>query len=647
MNVNDYTQRLADSRNRYNDSLNEMRDNYKKNSEKQEELHAKREKLQHDNYVQQKRDMEVQSAANMDRYDKDIKKELDIRQERYRKGLEGQKRTFNEDRRKLMDNYNYKLDSISRSFDTAATEKEKLHAMYKDSLEERFTKGLGKREKHFNSKLEGIQKNSIDAINEFRDVQTKEKRDMLNRFGNEKKQLVQDANIAKNKANNIHQEEIERLRENQKNEMISLANNKDNQSANMLKNKNNERDVMLENFEEMTSNINERNKKAMDSIGRQNKSEKRQLEKNFAKDRLTLERKVNKLVNEGSTDKINDTRKRLEKAQEARVQNLVNSIDENNYKNQLLNERIASDNSDTLKRMEISHNKDLEKKDKELRDLRQEEVGGLKSRFENAHEANQKRINRLESQLEEQGIASRQSAKNRLDEVKLRNDRDMIRREEANQELVSDLKKEMQTEQSKFIENTKRQVNLDREDLKENLNTQFARKEHSLNKQIEDRDKNLKRTVDAYESRLANMRKKSANEIEQTKILENERRLADQRDMKKELAAKGKEFENTLRKVKDDFERKMSKTKINNDLHIAKLTERYENLLDTQRKELKAEMKRKTSLLQGNYDRLATKSEMEKDAMVTQFQIKMDKLREANRAANEVKNTRSPRTEEA
>ncbi|MCF8060497.1 MAG: hypothetical protein K9K67_14440 [Bacteriovoracaceae bacterium] len=640
MEISDYNTRLAQTRNRYNEASQELKDNYNERVEDLEKLHDSKVKNQRETYLNQKNTMEEGAQERLERYDSNLKKALAERTERYNKNIEEKRKDFDHNRQKQMNDYNQKLSSISKSFDTANTEKDKLHAMYKDNIQERYEEGLSKRESQFNEKL-GIQQNTaMDKLNQFRDQQNREKIEMITDHTNQKKQLVQDANISRNSANSRHQLDMERLRENAKQNENTQRNNFENANASLRKTKSEESEGQRITFEKLTNQIQDRNESEMQRLNRQNKTDKRDLENTFAKDRIQLERRTNSLLNEGSHNKVETSRKALQAQHENQLGNLKKSIEENTYNNNLLNERLSRTHSGEIKNLEIFQNTELDKKNNEMRKLRQEEVGGLRDQFGSYQELMGKRNKNLERENEEQTVAARQKLVNTVARQRAEFGRTLNHINMSNQEAMADARVEMSEEQTKFIESTKRNVHNEMEDLKSDLNDVFARKEDSLQKKIEMSEKEQVALEDKYQKKLDTLQAKSAKELEQLKVFESERRKEDRRAAERQLDQQQREFQKTLMSLRREYDSRLDKTKANNDLHIAKLTERYENQISRERQESNAASQRAASMANANYNRLVDKTNMEKDTLINQYEVKISKLREGNRLANEIKNTR-------
>jgi len=484
MDINDYNTRLNQARNRYNESAQELKDNYARREEDLQALHKSRESNQRRNYENQKLDREAESEVRLRRYDKNLKEALDERTTRYMNEMGEARESFEKDRRMQMDDYNQKLSKISQSFDTASKEKDKLHALYKNNIDERYDEGLDAREKHFNKSLATMQKTMEEDVNEFRDQQTLERRKLITDFDNEKKELVQEASIARNKANNAHQLEMERLRDNARQKEDTLRNNFESANVNLRKNKDRENEQQRDTFEKLTADIQERNVAALKKLNRQNKAEKRDLEKSFSEDRIELERRTNKLINEGSANRVSKTKDDVEKKYKERIVRLNEQMEENNYHNIELNRRIAQEQADEIDKIEIKHAQSIDDKNNEIRELKEQELAQLKDKVEKYQETMNKRQKTLEIEKEKNAVESRQKLVNSLDRQRTEYGRTINQINSANRLAVSDLRNEMTKEQSKFIEKTKEDVHEELVEMKDSYDDKVKKTEASLGQKL-------------------------------------------------------------------------------------------------------------------------------------------------------------------
>lgn len=640
MEINDYSSRLAQARQQYRDAANEARDTYENKAEDLEKLHKQKQEKQLNVFKDQKTDLEEQNAKNVDRFDRQTGEEIARRTDRYRKEVGEMRDDFDREKITTKRDYNQKLGEISDAFNTAKKERDKLDAVQKENVQQRFEEGLSRNQKQFDDQLDSLNKTTTKSVHTMRDQYDSEKKNLMHGHRIEKQQLVQDANIAKNKANDMHQLEKESLRTAQEQDIRRINNNHDNQKTILLQNKAHEINNMKENFGKLTDNLNEKNAKEFQKVSRQNKAEKRALEKDFADDRIGWERQTNKLINEGFDTKAQDQSKRIHEKYQNQIANIRNDNEDRGYKNSLLNERVAQDYQDELKRMEVGHSKDIDAKNSEFRDYQQNHVGKLKENQEKQIEAYKAQHTRSELAREQDSLSARQDLTNKLDNKEVEHQRYVKNIQDDNFNNIQILKDEMGKEQTKFFEETRMQARHEKEELKDELKSQFERKEMSLDKRIEMQDQDMKRTVENYERRIENLEKKANSEIASINKYYQDMKMEDDRNYKRALEGKEREFQKSLTQARNEFDRKLANAKNTSDVQVAKLTERYENIINTERVEHQREMQSKLAVMTNEYQRLAEKSQAERENLIEQYEIKMDKLRQANMAQNEIRASR-------
>ncbi len=301
---------------------------------------------------------------------------------------------------------------------------------------------------------------------------------------------------------------------------------------------------------------------------------------------------------------------------------------------------MAEGQSDEIKKIEVRHNSEIEDKNNEIRDLRQNEIAKLKEEVENYQETMGKRYTSLEMEKEKSDITSRQKLKNTLDRQRTEFGRTINQIDNSNKMAISDLRDEMSQEQSKLIESTKEEIHNKLSDMKTDYETIIQKKESSQDQKIAQQMKENELLTQKYEQKIDTLKAKSAKELASLKKLEQDRRVEDQKANERTLATQRREFQKTMMSVKRDYDRRLDRSKANADVHVAKLTQRYENLIHTERSEHSKELQRKDMLMKSEFNRLADQSKIEKNSIINQYESKLNKLREANRVAQAIQGTR-------
>jgi hypothetical protein len=643
MEINDYGPRLAQAKQNYQDMAQEVKKNYEEKASNLEKLNEEKRAAQKSVFEKQKNNLEEQHAANSDKFNRYAKEEIDQRTEKYRKDLDAERTGFARDRHVTKRDYDQKLKDISDSFQTTMTEREKLAQSRQESTEERFKSGVAKGEKRFNDQLSQITSDGMDKMNKTRDQYTDEKKSLMQDHRSERQRLINEANLVKSKANDAQQLEKENLRLNHTEDLARISNNNASQREIMRKNADEQVRKMQGTFDELGNQLNTRAQEMQDREMRNSKMEKRSMEKQFSHDRNEWERNTNKLISEGQAGKGHDATKRLEMAHENRLKNLQAKMQDQNFENRTMTERVAQDYQDELKRSELNHNKNLDEKNRQIRDIRTREVASIKEDQENMIETYRNQVLASEMGRESDAITSRQQFDNRLGRREGELQGQIKQMTDAHEDGLQAMKDEIKVEQTRFYEDTRREVRKEKEDLKDDMRAQYGRREEGLEQRLNSKEQESLRMAEKYESKLSNVEKKANKEIGTLMTFQKEQRIQDQRAYQRSLEGKEREFQKTIMDVRAEFDRKLAKHKSRSDIHVAKLTERYEDQLNRERLEFSREFDTKMSMAKGEYEKLAKSSEIEKENLIQQYELKIDKLRQANMAANELKSIRTGR----
>ncbi len=631
---------IAAAKKDYQQAAEKLSDQYNKQLRDVEENHQAREANQRENYLKQKEEMEETSEKQLKEYDEKLKKEVAERQQRYLKNIKEMKDANVQERNNQVANQKYELDSLRSSYKTAKDESDRLQAYEKENMEDRFTKGLTRRENHFNTKLGDIQKTNIEKMNEFRESQDLEKKYMMSEHENEKKSLIQQTNLLRNETNSLHQFEKERLRQNHDEDTAILKNNAENQVANTIKNKDIQQEQQRANYEEVTKNINKRNADAFKSANIENKNDKRRLEREYSQNRMELQKELNKIASQPIEAEYIKKKEKLEDHWQERVER---ANDETSRVTKSAEQQIIkmSDEQKTEDaRRDLIFSEKMNEKDNEIRRLRSDEIGKLRDDFKDQIDQKTSQVRTIQDEADKRDVVQKKQHQNHLNTQRQQFNKEIIKLTESKEALASELREDIAREKTQFIESARRQSHQEKADMRENMNEQFMRKEFALNKKITQLESDNKKLVDTYEKKLDVLNKKHAKEFEHYKLMQNDISAANKRSVRRDMIRMQQNFDKEKMALKNEFERKIGQAKSDSEVHIAKLTERYEGMLANERSEHQREMQRKTTMLYDELIRYKQQSDSEKATMVAQYENKMNEMEQAHRAQIEIKNTR-------
>jgi len=297
-----------------------------------------------------------------------------------------------------------------------------------------------------------------------------------------------------------------------------------------------------------------------------------------------------------------------------------NTLDDKNRINRKGESQIAS--------IKLKNNKNIESKTKEMRHHRENVLKNSKQEMQEIIDTYQSELRATKKEQSQQGVNSFQKSKQMLNNQRMEHSQNIIEMQQKNEDLLINLHDQNRRENSAFIEKTRKKSHQEKEEIKNGLVETFNRKENSLNKKLDSSLKKNFAITNHFETKLENIKSKSAEKIQEIRMNSNDRRLADRRTFKQEYENIKKHKQIEFSKLKGEFERQIAKTKRDNDKRSTRLVRRYETQLSTERKEHHRSMAKKLEVARTNFQRLYSQSEFEKETLRNQFQIQMANLRQ-------------------
>lgn len=629
----DYQQAAEDLKSQYNEQLSNL-----------EETHKAREENQRENYIKQKEQSEKESAELVKQYDDKVRKEIDDRQQRYLKNLKSAESDFLDRTRRQVAENDYELNALKTNYENTRAESERVAAYDKAVMKDRFEDGLTRRAKDFDDKLDNMQKKNIREMNKFKEAQDTEKKLLMVENNDEKQSLIQEANLVRNAANSKHQLEKERLRENQKETIKILQNNAENQVNNAIKNKDIQQEIQRANFEEISKKINKRNADAFKEANLESKNDKARTEREYSNARMDMQRELNKIAAQPIEKQMIKEREKIE----SKFQNRVDLAQDEtarvkrSVKHQM--HKMSEDQKVEDGRRDLAMSEKIGEKDAEIRKLRTEEMSRLKDHFGDQLDRKNNQLSNEREAANMREVTLKKESERRMDLQRQDFNKQISQLSESKEEMASEMRENMAQEKSEFIEQVRRDLHKDKAELRENLNTQFIRKEDALNAKIDHLEKENVNLKERYEKQITFINKKHAEAIKKDKIMQNEIQHANKMSARRDVLAMNQKFAQEKSALKNDFERKINQVKSDSEIHVAKLTERYEDLIARERTDHQRELSRKTGMLYDELVRYKTQSDAEKAAIITQYENKLSEMQQSHRAQIEIRNTRKPIT---
>lgn len=641
MQINDYTKQLAKARDDYADKAKTLREDYDHNLKNLQEAHETKEVSQRENYLKQKQDLEDNLSEISDRYESKSRDAVMQSQKEFRERLGVQQGAFEEEMRETREDMQAKLSNISDSYRKSKEEQEKYNEQLLSQKTMAFNEAQEARTRSFDDKVADLSLKNRDDFHNFQRQQASEKRDLIHGHKNELQSLVSESNLSRQKVMAKNQEELEILRDSHARESEAMRDHHTSAIGEVINRKEVEKMNLQSEYNNLTQNIIDRNESQAEQTRRVNERISRERENQFATDLQAVTRKSNEMVNSGGRVKnLEDDKRKLIDNYEGRIRDLRSNAEETAYQAQLDKERMNKEFVEQTREQTALADKQKAEVQRDLREFHTEVQATTKDKNDKVMAAYKKELTQTRNAAEAKSIDDRIASNQRLEEQRVAFSKTIDAMNTKNRETVNEIQEQNAKEQTKYIQEAKRNMHHEREDLKDDLRSVFARKEDSYEKRLENLEREKKSVVESYESKLTNLEKKYTKELEEMRVIMAETRAGDMRDFKRQLEMKERELVSDKLRMKQDFDTKLIKIRDRQETQLAKLHERFTQTLEGERLDHSREMKRKLDEAHTNYERLYDTAQMEKEQLKHQYEVRLEKLRQDRREAERISSTR-------
>lgn len=641
MQINDYTKQMAKARDDYADKAKTLREDYDNNLKNISETHEAKETSQRENYLKQKQELEDNLSEISDRYDSTSRDAIAQSQKEFREKIGSQQGAFEEEMRETREDMASKLSNISDSYRKSKEEQEKYNNQLLSQKTMAFNEAQEARTKSFDDKIADLSTKNRDDFHGFQREQAAEKRDLIHSHKNELQNLVSESNLARQKVMAKNQEELEILRDAHARESDAMRDHHSSAIGEVINRKELEKMNLQSEYNNLTQNIIDRNESQAEQTRRVNERVSRERENQYATDLQAVTRKSNEMVNSGGKVKsLEDEKRKVVDNYEGRIRDLRSEAEDTAYKSQMEKERMNKEFVQQTREQTSLADKQKGEVQKELREFHTEAMAATKDKNDKVVSSYKKELAQTRNAAEAKSIDDRIGSNQRLEEQRVSFSKTIDAMSTKNRETINEIQEQNKKEQTKYIQEAKRNMHHEREDIKDDLNSVFARKEDSYEKRLENLERDKKSVVESYESKLTNLEKKYTKELEEMRVIMSETRAGDMRDFKRQLEMKEREMAGDKLRMKQDFDTKLIKIRDRQETQLAKLHERFTQTLEGERVDHSRELKRKLDEAHTNYERLYDTAQMEKDQMKHQYEVRLEKLRQDRREAERITNTR-------
>lgn len=615
--------------------LNSLRSTYSKELQGLQERMAAKDRHLANKIIPEPKDPTAQ-------FNEMLNTEIEKKKDAYRSSMQTLQEQQNDTLNRAKTDYANTLGEVKESYDRSMFDETARNEAIRTAEQENFEKRNVRNEKVYESNIKDMNDRTQEAIAKTKDEFRSQTRGLQDEHLNAKNQLVTESNLKRNVANTAHQKELNSLRDVHQTDQAQRQKHYRNNVESILGTKNNEIDNLKNNFEKNAENMTQRNIANSNKVSQDFTRTIQELNSRHAQESHNTRREFMERMEGGTEiDRVKQNAQKDVDSMQNKVNNTTNKMDELKLAHMRDRERINEQHLTDLRESKRENEGLMREKDREVRRLQTEVLAETKKESNELITDYKSKLRVAESNNEEMSVAQRNEKNKSLQDQRVEFGRTINELTEKKQEVVNEMQASHAKDKTNYIENTRIAHQRQMQDLREELTLGFERQAQSFRQQIDLKEQEIKSLTEGYEQKISNLQKKTRDEIETYRRAETERKNEDMRIHRREMEARDRTRMKEMMDMRASYESKIAETKNQSNLMLAQLTETYEDKLAVQNQQHTAEMNTKLSESENNYRRLYDQTQMEKDALVQQYEMRLEKMRMANQVQQEKIKNRS------
>ncbi len=642
MEISDYSQRLGQARDNYWDTAKKLKDNYEHDLNSLEETHQYKTNKQAGSYNKDRLELQSDNERKSQFYADKTKQEIQSKQSEYRDRLKETETDFSKQNQALRQQFRDRLNQIGSSFDKSLNQRELQQSEELSQVRDYTDKKLSQNTQSFQKELKDIKNASDSRADDMQDHQRRMLKEKDSAYSDRLLDINRNNSKKLSDVKNKGNEELERSQLNHENELSQLVDHKNTSMTQLRDNHQRSQEALTDSFARVGESMEKRFVEDNKRLAKEGVDQNRDMETKFQKE-ISAIRSIASQNDEANNLRMNQSsleKQRVSDDYESRLNRLKEDMEDGRGKQEKVMSLANDDFTNTLKSQKRSaaqaydaaqRQNDLDKATQltESRKKRDE----TESRYATA-------LNTQDRQFSDKLQLQDKTYRNIADANQRRHEQ-MLGMAEKNKEIeLKSLTQSVQDEKTQFIEKTRKDVHNEKVEMKEDMMRNFSIKSDNLEQQLAQKDADHKQTVADYEAKLTEFKKKVGKEFERYQALEEDRRIEEGRAVKQTLLAKDYENNRVMIDVKRRYDKELSQVKMEHDLQTKKMIEVYEEQLGQLRNESSKELQVKLGMMKDEYENLKKNSELRLEALKTQYELKIDKMRMASQEAEVTRGNR-------
>lgn len=628
MDVRDQSKAIDQARDRYREAQEDLRASYDKNLNQMKETFDAKTEKQSKTYAEHKTKLEEQNQVNNEIYTEKTRSAINRGQEEFKERLRENVNRFETERNKAKNDLSEKLTTISDSYKKSFDENNRYQDQVKKSMQERYANANKNYKEDFNQQVKRLDENSKKSGIENREVDRKERMNMMAKHSDEMENLRTSSNDQKFKEVSRLREDNENLRTTLSRENQLLKDRQEERVADLFKLKDKESSEGQKNYEDLQKNIRQRNLETQEKQNLAHKKESKELEKRFNDDVRNIQRVAAQKVKGGTqADTLHDELKQTKNSYENRLQAARDEINRNNQANTEKEELNDSSYREKLKQVKMMGVENLAKHDSEATEALNETIYQNRERNNALMDRYKADTGNLKKESEDRLAHVTKQSNGRLKDQRVEFGKVVNTMNEKNMDTINALKDDFSKDKTASIEKSKKDFNEEKVSMKTEFNRQNSIRESLYEQKLAEMEKQTNKIIENYENRISQIARKAENEVESVKRREEGRTLKETQANKLAFENLQKQNDNELAQVRDKYEGVIAKTQVLNEVKTNTLVQKYEDQLNRERNEHQKEMSVRLSEARAQFERLHKTTELERETLRNQYEQRMENMK--------------------
>ncbi len=619
------------ARDRYHEAQKELKSSYDRDLKNVKDNFDDRTQKQSKNYSEHKSKLEEQNQINNSFYSDKTKSAINSSQEEFKNKLKENSLKFENEKSSTKNDFNEKLNNLSGSYKKSFDENNRYHDQVNKSLGEKYDSAFKRSEGEFNNRID----------------------DMANKVGNDNVKTRESARVDRNNLMNKNSEELsnarmmatdskfaevsrlkldnENLRTTMGRENIALRERQDERVADLMQLKSKESDNVMKNFENLQQNIRQKSLSEQQKMNEAHAKDSKSLEKKFNEDVRNINSIAHQKIKGGtSADSLTDELKQTTSSYESRLavareelnKNIQGSSEKESANDLIFRDKIKqlkTTQIENLSKHEVESSNNLNKKTYENR----EKFNSLSEQFK-ADAFNSKKESDLKfSQADG-------DSKNKIKQQRIEFGKVVNNINDKNIETINSIKEDYSKEKSESIERNKKSHSEEKLAIKDSFNRRASMRDSLYEQKLADLEKQTSKIVDNYENRISQIARKAETEVESIKSKEEAKKLKESQANALAFDSLKNEKDTNIAQMRDRYEGTIQKNQNLSDQKTNSLVQKYEDKLMREQNAHQKEMSTRLGEAQSQFASLYKNSELEKSALRTQYEQRIENLKLAS-----------------